>query len=146
MNDVTFRIVGHRSSEYYQALSLRHVILREPLGLVYSDEDIAAEAESLHVIGERFGQIIATLQLVVLADGGVMKMRQVAVAAAMQGKGIGAALVCYSEERAGENGCRRMELHAREVVVDFYKSQGYRVEGEQFMEVGIMHWKMVREL
>ena len=146
MDDVTFRVISHRSPEYYQALSVRHVLLREPLGLVYTEEDIAAESEALHLIGERFGEIIATLQLVVLADAGVMKMRQVAVTAAMQGKGIGAALVRNAEARASENGCRRIELHAREVVVDFYKTLGYGVEGERFMEVGIPHWKMAREL
>lgn len=143
---VTFRVIRHRSAEYFRALELRHALMRAPLGLSYSESDIAAEASSLHIIGERFGEIIATLQLVEVMAAETLKMRQVAVAELVQRQGIGVALVRYAENLARENGGRSIVLHARENVVPFYESLGYGVMGDTFEEVGIPHRKMGRKL
>jgi predicted GNAT family N-acyltransferase len=69
-------------------------------------------------------------------------MRQVAVAAAMQGKGVGARLVAASEDFAKEHGFQKITLHARETAVLFYERIGYQKIGERFEEVGIPHFKM----
>ena len=69
-------------------------------------------------------------------------MRQLAVAAELQGQGIGTALVEFAEALAREIGYRRMILHARETAVPFYEKQGYSIIGEGFEEVTIPHWAM----
>jgi predicted GNAT family N-acyltransferase len=55
-------------------------------------------------------------------------------------------MVEWSEKRAGELGAAKMILHARESAIPFYLRLGYRVEGEPFVEVGIPHRAMVRDL
>ena len=39
-----------------------------------------------------------------------------------------------------------MSLHARENVHKFYFKLGYRIEGDLFEEVGIPHYKMVKDI
>jgi predicted GNAT family N-acyltransferase len=73
------------------------------------------------------------------------KMRQVAVAPAAQGRGVGKALVAYSEAVARRAGFQHITLHARETAVPFYLNLGYQKVGEAFEEVGLPHWKMEKK-
>jgi predicted GNAT family N-acyltransferase len=55
-------------------------------------------------------------------------------------------MVAFSEEVSKKMGYSKMILHARKVVVLFYQKQGYRTLGEEFLEVGIPHFKMEKDL
>ena len=132
--------------EFDEALALRDRILRKPLGLEFTPEQIAAEFDATH-LGAYAGSgvLLGYLQLVFLENGAV-KMRQVAVDGAQQRIGIGAALVAFSETVARAGGGRRMVLHARETAVPFYLKLGYAREGDRFEEVGIPHFAMFKNL
>ncbi len=134
------RIYKHGSSEYEQALELRRRVLREPLGLVYTDQDLAEEIEQIHIGAFEGERILGTLILV--PHGSEVRMRQVAVAPEFQGRGIGRDLVMYSETLAKESGFSRVILHARETAVKFYEGLGYACEGGEFTEVTIPHRAM----
>jgi predicted GNAT family N-acyltransferase len=73
-------------------------------------------------------------------------MRQVAVDAAIQGRGIGKRMVVYSESFSKELRFAEMILHARETAVPFYESLSYVKVGEGFTEVTIPHWSMEKTL
>jgi predicted GNAT family N-acyltransferase len=73
---------------------------------------------------------------------GELKMRQVAVAETVRGKGIGRALVNFSERFAREHGYERITMHARETSVPFYEKLGYERYGERYEAVTIPHWNM----
>ncbi len=140
---IAFRMIEVGSREYRAALQLRDELLRKPLGLSLSDEDLSGEVRQLHLAGfDSHGGLVAYLQLQPGAGGDEMRMRQAAGAAARQGRGIGGALVAEAEERVRDAGFRRVVLHAREVVVGFYESLGYSRVGGRFLEVGIPHFKM----
>jgi predicted GNAT family N-acyltransferase len=89
--------------------------------------------------------MIGYLNLTPYTDGQV-KMRQVAVAATEQGRGVGSAMVAYSEEVAREKGFSTMVLHARRTAVPFYLRLGYTQEGDEFEEVTIPHYRMYKML
>lgn len=76
----------------------------------------------------------------------ILKMRQVAVDANIQGQGLGTKLVKFSEEFALENGFNKIELHARETAVNFYLKMNYKISGERFFEIGIPHFKMYKNI
>ena len=73
-------------------------------------------------------------------------MRQVAVATEYQGQGVGGLLVDECERWSRKNGFTRIELNARETAVHFYDRLGYHVEAEPFVEVGIPHRRMFKNL
>jgi len=82
------KIVSYKSVEYYQALALRDLVLRAPLGLIFSTQDLQSEEECIHFVVELDDVIIATAQMVDLANSS-FKMRQVAVHPNFQGLGYG---------------------------------------------------------
>lgn len=132
--------------DYDESVALRYTILRQPLGLEYTPEQLSAEWSDTHLAAfNSDGKMVGILLLTPQNDQ-TLKMRQVAVASEQQGKGIGAALVVQSEIHAKSMNITKMVLHARETAVPFYLSLGYQVIGAQFEEVGIPHFAMEKVL
>lgn len=139
-------VVDYDSSLYHDAVALRDEILRRPLGLRFSTEDLDREVDDLHCVGtDRDGALLACLVLTPVDDRTV-RMRQVAVASSVQRRGFGRDLVRYSESVAQNAGFVEMKLHARDTAIPFYIALGYNLVGPEFVEVGIPHRRMVRTL
>ncbi|HEX7690957.1 MAG TPA: GNAT family N-acetyltransferase, partial [Sediminibacterium sp.] len=75
-----------------------------------------------------------------------VRLRQMAVTANLQGKGIGRALMSFAENIARDRGYRRLTMHARKTAIGFYEKNGYRICGPEFVEVTIPHFEMEKEL
>jgi predicted GNAT family N-acyltransferase len=132
--------------EYDEAVRLRYEVLRRPLGLEFSTDELAAEYAHIHLAAyDARTQLLGYLCLVPLAEGH-LKMRQVAVAPTAQRLGVGTRLVEYAEQWATDHAYRLMVLHARDLAVPFYLRLGYEVYGESFEEVGIPHRAMRKSL
>jgi ribosomal protein S18 acetylase RimI-like enzyme len=141
----TIREIAHGSAAYWATVELRDSILRKPLGLQFSPEELGTEKEFHHLACYRGDRLVGCLVLQPLEDGDV-RMKQVAVVVDFQGQGIGTALVEYAEGLARRLGFRRMVLHARETAVLFYERLGYSRFGDRFAEVTIPHWAMEKPL
>lgn len=139
------RLVVHGTPEYEATVALRFKVLREPLGLTFTQEQLATEASDLHCALWETTDLLACLILSPLAEGEI-KMRQVAVRPDLQGKGLGRILVEFSEATARDRGYQDMVLNARDTAVPFYLRLGYELEGDPFTEVGIPHRKMRKRL
>ena len=133
--------IKHNTPEYERVVDLRRRVLREPLGLDFTPEQLADEAEDIHLAGFEGETPIACLILTPVSAR-EFRMRQVAVAPERQGAGFGRSIVDYSEAVVRARGGRRITLHARETVVPFYLRAGYETVGETFEEVTLPHRKM----
>lgn len=132
--------------EYDLAVRLRTEILRKPLGLEFSVEQLAAEWTDSHfACFDEKEQLVGCL-ILTKKDSKTVKMRQVAVAENRQGSGTGRRLVEFSEAWAARNGFDKMELNARDTAIPFYQKLNYATVGEPFEEVGIAHLKMEKRL
>jgi len=141
--EITFITVGNE--EYQAELTLRNEILRKPIGLDLFCEDLSMEDRDWHIGAFVDGELVGCLILTPVGNGEI-KMRQVAVQEAYQGLGIGRRLVGYSELVARENNYSTIVLAARKTAVGFYEKLGYRVVGGELIEVGIPHYKMIKEI
>lgn len=138
------RIIACPGPDYDQEVKLRNAILRKPLGMDLLNEDLSKEVNDIHIGLFRNTELIGTL---ILTPGqGYVKMRQVAVAETARGINAGTQMVAFSEVVAREKGFPRIELNARQEAVNFYLKNGYTIVGDQFTEVGIPHFKMIKEL
>ncbi|MBN2030576.1 GNAT family N-acetyltransferase [bacterium] len=133
--------VEHNSEGYRKTVALRDEILRRPLNLSFSAEELNAEDGSFHLACWRDGILAACLVLKPLSENQIC-MRQLAVQADLQRRGIGRKLVNYAESFAKQHGYHEMVLHARETAVEFYEKLGYRKEGDRFTEVTLPHYRM----
>lgn len=132
--------------EFDELLALRYKVLREPLGLDFTAEQIETEYDSRHLACYGPGwQLLGCLTLLPL-DQKEVKMRQVVVSPQAQGKGVGRRLVEESELWARMKGYSKIAMHARETAVAFYEKLNYHKVGARFLEVGIPHFKMEKNL
>jgi GNAT superfamily N-acetyltransferase len=142
---IDLRWEPHGSTAYAAIVQLRRRVLRLPLGLDFTPEQLATEAADHHLAAYDGEALVGCLLLTDRGEGTV-QMRQVAVEPARQGQGIGAVLVRESECRARELGFTQMMLHARDTAVAFYEKLGYACVGEPFVEVSIPHRQMEKAL
>ncbi len=138
--------IAFATPEYDQTVQLRDKILRKPLGLVFSEEQLAEEFSDFHLAAFTNDWVLRGCLVLTPKGDKTLKMRQVAVDEAVQKSGIGRQLVAASEALARRNGFDVMELNARDTAVPFYKKLDYTIVGEPFEEVGIAHVKMMKNM
>ena len=133
------------SADYERTLDLRKRILRDPLGLEWTDEEIAWEPRERHFVLAEGEEVIACVVARAL-EAGTMKLRQMAVEPTHQRRGWGRRLLERVEPVLRADGVKRIELNARNSAIGFYEGLGYERVGQEFLEVGIPHWKMAKVL
>jgi predicted GNAT family N-acyltransferase len=130
---------------YALSVALRYDVLRKPLGLHFTAQQLADEAAQHHIAYLENGEVVGIL-LLAPKENKIIKMRQVAVAEKAQGRGIGTKLVKYAESFAKEKGYTTIDVHARKTAVPFYLKMHYTQVGDEFEEVTIPHYRMVKRL
>jgi predicted GNAT family N-acyltransferase len=142
---MALKIIDHNSPEYRQMINLRYEILRKPLGLQFTEDELEREKEDI-LIGAFDDDRILACCLLTRIDPSTVKLRQMAVENSQQGKGIGATMMNFAENVARDRGYKVMAMHARKTATGFYEKLGYRVEGDEFQEVTIPHYLMKKKL
>ncbi|MGH6628644.1 MAG: GNAT family N-acetyltransferase [Burkholderiales bacterium] len=116
------------------------VFVREqavPIELEWDEFDSLCQ----HVVAEAAGQAIGTGRL--LPDGHIGRM---AVLESWRGRGVGSALLEALLRLARDRGIRRVRLNAQSRSMAFYRRHGFVAEGEEFIEAGIPHRSMWRDV
>ena len=126
-------------------IDLRFQMLRKPLGLNFTPDDLAAEKNDI-LIGCFEDDKLEACCMLTETDPKTVRLRQMAVMPVLQGKGIGRVLMTFAENIARDRGYRRMTMHARKTAVGFYEKNGYKVCSDEFQEVTIPHFVMDKEL
>lgn len=99
------------------------------------------DAVSDHAVAIVDDTVVGTGRL--LPDGTIGRM---AVTPALRGRGIGAAVLAILEDRARERGLPAVELHAQVHALGFYDRYGYVPFTDVYLEAGIEHRSMRKEL
>lgn len=145
MKELIIEEISVIDKAYDDLVTFRNELLRKPLGLNLLDEDLSEDANDIILIAVLLNKIVGCVMLQPKKEKEI-KLRQMAVAEALQGKGIGKLLVENAELTAKENGFKKIILHARITAKGFYESLGYVPIGEVFTEVTIPHIKMEKIL
>jgi predicted GNAT family N-acyltransferase len=133
------------SDLYRQALRLREAILRKPLGLTITEEELADDATRQHFCAISYGAVIGTVSLKPL-DETMLQLKQMAVAEDRRRERIGALLLAHAEAWGASGGFVVMVLNARMGAEGFYARFGYLAEGQPFEENTVPHIKMTKRL
>lgn len=139
------RIIQTGTKEYEEMINLRMKVLLDPIGIPRSY--IHPEKEKNDILIATFTENKMTgCCILSKTDSETLQLRQMAVDHQIQNTGLGRMIVLYAEETAIKRGYKKIMMHARDAVLDFYKKCGYSIVGKQFFEVGIGHHKMEKEL
>jgi GNAT superfamily N-acetyltransferase len=142
---MALKIIDHGSYEYQQMVDLRMHVLRRPLGLDFTQEELEKEKNDV-LIGCFDDDRLEGCCLLTKTDDKTVRLRQMAVNAGLQGKGIGRVLMAFAENVARDLGFRKLTMHARKSALGFYEKLGYNVCSNEFEEVTIPHYVMEKEL
>lgn len=126
-------------------VNLRTEILRKPLGLKFSDDELAIEKNEILIGAFEEEKMLGCCMLIQEGEKNC-RLRQMAVLNSLQGKGIGRALMVFAENIARDRGFRKLTMHARKTALGFYERLGYKVSGEEFKELSIPHYIMEKNL
>lgn len=137
--------IDHGSKEYKQMVALRMEILRKPLGLNFTEEELANEKNDI-LIGAFDEDKILACCLLTKIDNATIKLRQMAVQNNLQGKGIGASIMSFAETVARDKGFKKLMMHARNTAIGFYEKFDFKVRGNEFIEVNVPHHVMEKRL
>lgn len=142
---MALKIIDYGTAEYDQMVRLRDEILRKPLGLTFSKEELEKEKNNLLIVAYEDERMLGCCMLI---EEGIqtVRLRQMAVMNDLQGKGIGKALMQFAENIARDRGYRKITMHARKDASGFYEKMGYRRQGDEFKEITIPHYVMEKEL
>jgi N-acetylglutamate synthase-like GNAT family acetyltransferase len=149
---IAYRRIERSDPLYAQSVDLRQRVLLDPIGYTMAmleDEFPGAEERLEHFVGvaphpsgERVVGIVCLYPD--YPEKGVGKLMQMAVDPQRQREGVGRALVVALERRAfGTLGLRELFCHSRFDAVGFYEALGWVIDGAEFMEAGVRHFRMV---
>ncbi|HUR09881.1 MAG TPA: GNAT family N-acetyltransferase [Flavitalea sp.] len=142
---MALKILDHGSKEYHQMVQLRNEILRKPLGLKFTPDELEKEKDEI-LIGAFEEEKILGCCMLIKVDKSTVRLRQMAVLNNLQGKGVGRALMQFAENIARDRGYRKIVMHARKSATGFYEKLGYQVSGKEFEEVTLPHYIMEKGL
>ena len=100
------------------------------------------DAVSVHAVAyDASHRVLGTGRL--LPDGHIGRM---AVRKIARGAGVGGQILDALIEQGHGDGHRMLVLHAQSHAKGFYEAHGFQADGDEFMEAGIPHVAMTREL
>ncbi len=133
------------ANELEAALGVREEVFCREQGVPWAEERDELDEVAQHLVGVvPDGEVVATLRL--LCDGAGAKVGRVAVQRSWRRRGVASRMLEVALARARECGCTRARLAAQVGALDLYRNAGFAVESEPFMEAGIEHVWMGREL
>ena len=139
-------IAPFNSALHHEAKGIRADVLRKPLGLPADDPAFNDKESDVHFVALENEQVVGVVVLVPHYKKGIGKLRQMATAEKVRGKGYGIQLVKALEEYAAKNGMTSILLHSRHYAAGFYEKLGYKITSDVFQEVGMDHFAMEKNL
>ena len=142
---MSLKIIEFGSASYQKMVDLRFQILRNPLGLTFSQADLDKEKEDI-LIGFFEDDDLEGCCILTPDSKTNIRLRQMAVVSGLQGKGIGRMIMNFAENVARDKGYKVLHMHARKSAAAFYEKYGYQIIGDAFEEVTIPHYEMQKNL
>ena len=100
---------------------------------------------AVHAVAFQDGVVIGTGRLI-LDTPTEARIGRMAVDASLRLNGIGGRVLAFLENEARSQGIKLISLHAQHYVRHFYANRGYQERGDTFMEAGILHVEMIKDI
>ena len=130
--------------EREQALALRQRVFVAEQGVPEADELDGRDDDGLHLVAVEDGRVVATCRLVFV--GATVQFSRLAVDPPYRRRGLASRLLDVADAEARAGGARRLVLHAQTYARDLYVTHGYRPRGPTFVEAGIEHVAMEKQV
>ncbi|MGI8411737.1 MAG: GNAT family N-acetyltransferase [Solirubrobacteraceae bacterium] len=136
------RVRGRR--EMAAALALRHEVFCVEQGVPSGEELDGRDGDGLHLVAVQDREVLGTCRLLMV--GPTAQLSRLAVAATVRRRGIATSLLEAANEQTLATGGSRLVLHAQTYARGLYENAGYQPRGRAFVEAGIEHIAMEKQL
>jgi len=140
---VTVKIV-ETQKELEDAYSVRKTVFVDEQDVPLDEEIDAYEDEAEHFVMYHEGSPIAAGRFRFVDGYG--KVERICVLQEARKTGAGKAIMNAIEKYAREKDIHKLKLNAQTHALPFYAGLGYEIVSEEFMDAGIPHKTMVKEL
>jgi predicted GNAT family N-acyltransferase len=130
--------------EIQEALALRREVFCREQGVPEFEELDGRDAEGIHLVAIADGELVGTCRL--LHVGHTVQFSRLAVRADARRQGIATKLLELADAESRECGAKRLVLHAQTYAQELYETAGYSSRGKVFVEAGIEHVAMEKDL
>ena len=120
---------------------IRNAVFTHEQGIDEAIDFDGQDSAALHVLVRASGRYVGTGRM--LSDGHIGRL---AVLAEHRGRGLGALAVSALMDEAKRRGMHRVYLGSQRQAVGFYRKLGFCDSGEPFMEAGIEHLEMEKDI
>ncbi len=144
-DDIVLVEAPYGSDTYRQALRLREMVLRQPLGLTMSEAELADDEHRRHFCALASGAVIGSVSFKPLGPH-TLQLKQMVVAEDRRHETVGARLLAFAEAWARRERYGLILLNARIGAEGFYARHGYALEGEIFDENTLPHIRMTKRV
>ncbi len=126
-------------------LALRRAVFIDEQGVTEADEIDDLDDLAVHLLATLDGRAVGSARL--LVDDETGKVGRVCVLRDQRGQGLGAALIRAAVAHfAARGGIARVKLGAQTHALGFYERLGFRAVGDDYLDAGIPHRDMLRDL
>lgn len=137
-------VVADTDKRYQDALAVRSIVFIKEQHVTLAEEIDEYEQEAVHFVAYADGQAIGAGRVRFLGES--TKIERICVLKSWRGKKAGNSLMKKAEELAADHGSLQLVLHAQIHAVPFYQKLGYVVTSEPFLDAGILHVQMEKQL
>ncbi|MUK88044.1 GNAT family N-acetyltransferase [Ornithinibacillus sp. L9] len=132
------------NEEKKHAFQVRTIVFVDEQHVPPEEELDEHDAEAIHFIGYQDDVPIAASRLRFVDSYG--KLERICVLKEHRGKSFGKQIIEAMEEVIIDKGYSKAKLNAQTHAEDFYKRLGYQTISGEFMDAGIPHVTMVKDL
>ena len=136
--------VVESQKELADAFSIRKTVFVEEQNVPLEEEIDHFEDEAVHFVLYNDGSPIGAGRFRVVDGYG--KVERICVLKEARKTGAGNAIMNGIEEHAREQGLHKLKLNAQTQAIPFYARLGYEVVSEEFLDAGIPHKTMMKEM
>ncbi|MDR7076591.1 putative GNAT family N-acyltransferase [Neobacillus niacini] len=136
--------VVENEKELEDAFSVRRTVFIDEQNVPAEEEIDELEDEATHFVSYLEGSPIAAGRFRVVDGYG--KVERICVLKEARKTGSGKAMMNEIEAYARKNGQHKLKLNAQTHAIPFYAGLGYEVVSEEFLDAGIPHKTMIKNI
>ena|SRR5690625_4057165 len=136
--------IATSKQEINDAFHVRTIVFIEEQNVPVEEEMDRFDKDAIHLVGYIQEKPIAASRLRWIDNYG--KLERLCILKEHRGKSYGTKMIQKMETETLKNGFNQTKLNAQTHAIKFYEQLGYKVISEEFIDAGIPHVTMVKQL
>lgn len=136
--------VATSKQEVHDAFHIRTIVFVKEQNVSLEEEMDSFDDTAIHFIGYLMDHPMAASRLRWVENYG--KLERLCVLKKHRGKSFGTKMIQVMENKILKNGYHKSQLNAQTHAIKFYEQLGYKVISGKFLDAGIPHVTMTKQL